>query len=74
MLVDFRKVLRTISSVYLVYFWGFCPFQFFCPAYVYSAITKNISESTCTKSTACFTHADANEKEKQAQAQEKGSH
>ena len=34
-----------------VYFWSFCPFQFFIvPIYMYRAITKNISESTCGKS------------------------
>ena len=36
-------------SVYSVYFWGFCPFQFFIVP-IYRAITKNISESTCGKS------------------------
>ena len=36
-------------SVYSVYFWGFCPFQFFILP-MYRAITKNISESTCGKS------------------------
>ena len=66
-LLDFHKVLRTISSgsqgsgallvarsrlrrsVYSVYFWCFCPFQFFIVP-IYRIITKNISESTCGKS------------------------
>ena len=34
---------------YLVYFWDFCPFQFFIVP-IYRAITKNVSESTCGKS------------------------
>ena len=61
--LEFRKVVRTIQSsgsgalrrslylVYLVYFWGFCPFQFF----IVPLQKKNISESTCGKSKPVFT-------------------
>ena len=40
---------RWVYSVYLVYFWCFCPFQFFIVP-LYRTITKNISEPTCGKS------------------------
>ena len=49
---------RSVYSVYLLYFWGFLPFQFFIVP-IYHAITKNISESTCGKSS-CFTAARSN--------------
>ena len=52
--------MRSVYSVYLAYFWGFCPFQFFFYfAYcIYRAITKNISESTCGKSRPKLLHFD----------------
>ena len=40
---------RSVYSVYLVYFWGFCPFQIFIVP-IHRAITKNNSESICGKS------------------------
>ena len=55
---SFEAHSRLRRLVYLVYFWGFLPFQFSIVP-IYRTITKNISKSTCGKSS-CFTAAQSN--------------
>ena len=48
----FLCLRRSVYSVYLVYFWGFCPFQIFIVP-IHRPLPKKMSESTCDKSRQC---------------------